>query len=107
MIEGRARRKIEKARQTIKIYNLISTQHDVSIKEGTRLMEIPMLVLKEADHAGIHLRSNMVDILRIVKNQARDSLSPEGRTIKKMAFSFNERGKLSLQPLEGTLESST
>ena len=100
MIEGRAKKKIEKARQTLKVYNLLQTQRDVSIETGTRLLEIPMLVLKEADRAGIHLRSNMVEILRIVKGQASDFLSPDGRTIKKMVFSFNERGKLSFKTLE-------
>jgi HTH-type transcriptional regulator, fmd operon transcriptional regulator len=96
MIERRARKKIEQAKQTIKIYNLVQTQHDVTIEVGTRLLEVPMVVLKEADRAGIHLKSNMVEILRIVKSRASDSLSQDGRTIKKISFSFNERGKLLL-----------
>jgi Tfx family DNA-binding protein len=100
MIERRARKKIEKASQTVKIYNLIQTQHKVFIEAGTRLLEIPMLILKEADQAGIHLTSNMVEILRIVKRQANDSLGSDGRTVSIMQFSFNERGKLSFQPVE-------
>jgi HTH-type transcriptional regulator, fmd operon transcriptional regulator len=97
MIEGRARKKIDEAQQTLKMYSLIQTQHMVTIEPGIRLLEIPMIVLKEADRLEIHLKSNMVEILRVVKNRAGDCLSSDGRTIKKMVFSFNERGKLSLE----------
>jgi HTH-type transcriptional regulator, fmd operon transcriptional regulator len=100
MIEGRAKKKVEKAKQTLKICNLIQTQHDITIEAGVRLLEIPMLVLQAADREGIHLRSNMVDILKMIKSRASNSLSPEGRTIKKLALSFNERGKLSFQSPE-------
>ncbi len=97
MIEGRARKKIEEAKQTLKMYGLIQTQHTVTIKPGVRLLEIPMLVLKEADRLEIHLRSNMVEILRLVKSRAGECLSSDGRTNKKIVLSFNERGKLSFK----------
>jgi hypothetical protein len=53
-------------------------------------------VLQEADRYNVHLKSNMVEILRMVKKQKRNSISQEGRTTEEIFFSFNERGKLSI-----------
>lgn len=97
MIEARARRQLNKATQTLKVFELAraQTQHIVTIEKGTRLQKIPMIVLGEADRFHIHLQSNMVDILRMVK-KLRKRRFADGRTKAKIVFSFNERGKLSL-----------
>jgi HTH-type transcriptional regulator, fmd operon transcriptional regulator len=97
MIEARARGQINKARQTLRVFELsrAQTQHIVTVEKGTRLQKIPMIVLEEADRFQIHLRSNMVDILRMVKKLKGDNLA-DGRTRDKIVFVFNERGKLAL-----------
>ena len=97
MIEARARRQIKKARQTLRICELARAQiqHIVTIEKGTHLQKIPMIVLQEADIFDIHVRKNMVEILRLVKRSKADCLSA-GKTSKKISFSFNERGILSL-----------
>jgi Tfx family DNA-binding protein len=96
MIESRARKKIERARDTIRAYEKIQeAQHVVTIPKETRLQQIPMLVLQEADRCRIHVRSNMVDILRLVKSE-RPRLLSKGKTTGGMQFAFNERGKLRL-----------
>ena len=97
MIEGRARQQVERARHTLRLFELTQTQRTVAIEIVTRLQQIPLIVLQEADKHSIHLRKNMVDILRMVKKEKREALSPEGRTTKRILFSFNERGKLSLK----------
>ncbi len=96
MIEGRARRQILRARQTIQYFDLVEKQYEILVNPGTRLQQIPMVVLQEADKHGIHLRSNMVEILRIVKKMKGSSLGTDGRLTEKLLFRFNERGKLSL-----------
>ncbi len=96
MIEGRARRQILRARQTIQYLDLVEKQYEILVNPGTRLQQIPMVVLQEADKHGIHLRSNMVEILRIVKKMKGSSLGTDGRLTEKLLFRFNERGKLSL-----------
>ena len=96
MIEGRARKQILRARQTIQYYELIQKQYEVSVDIGVRLQQIPMIVLQEADRHGIHLRSNMVEILQAVKKLKASSLGRDGRAMEKIVFRFNERGKLSL-----------
>ncbi len=96
MLEKRARKQIERARQTMKVYELSQKrQHKVKIKTGTRVQQIPMNVLQEADRFQIHLQPSMVEILKMVGKEREDSLK-DGRTIKEISFAFNERGKLSL-----------
>ncbi len=96
LLERRARKRVELARQTLKMYDLATRQqHKVTIEVGTRLQQIPMVVLHEADRFRVHLRSNMVEILRMVKKLKEDCLA-DGRTTERIVFSFNERGKLSL-----------
>lgn len=96
MIEGRARRQVFRARQTIQYFEMVQKQYEVTISSSVRLQQIPMLVLQEADARGIHLRSNMVEILRIVKKFKADCIGTDGRLREKIVFQFNERGKLSL-----------
>jgi Tfx family DNA-binding protein len=95
MIEARARKQVSRARQTLKIVESVGRQsrHIVRIERGTRLQKIPVLVLQEADKSQIHLRSNMVDILRMVKKLKGHCLSG-GRTTSRISFIFNERGRL-------------
>jgi len=97
MLEGRAKKQVERARKTLRAYELSQTQHVVTIEPGTRLQKVPMVVLLEADKFQIHLHSNMVEILRMVKKQKPDSWSSDGKTKEEIVFNFNERGKLSLQ----------
>lgn len=96
MIEGRARRQVLRARQTVQFFELVQKQHEVKVNPGTRLQQVPMIVLLEADKFGIHLRSNMVEILRIIKKSKTACIGSEGRLCESLLFRFNERGKLTL-----------
>lgn len=95
MIEHRARKKLEKARTTVRVYESILSFHSVQLEKGTRLQEIPSIVLHEADKFGIHLRSNLIEIIRMAKS-ASPSIIKEGKTIRKVEFTFSQSGKLSL-----------
>jgi Tfx family DNA-binding protein len=98
MLEGRARKQVENARETLRVFNLSQTQRVVAIEPGTRLQKVPMIVLLEADKFQTHLQSNMVEILRMIKKRKPGSWSSsDGKTTEKIVFSFNERGKLYLQ----------
>jgi len=95
MIESRAKRKIARARDTIRAYESVLTSHSVVVEVGTRLQEVPSIVLQEGDKYGIHLKSNLIDIIRMVKSIKRNTLK-NGRTVRKLYFSFNQKGKLTL-----------
>ena len=95
MIERRAKMNVEKARKTLTAYEATLTDHSVVVKMGARPQGIPSIVLREGDRFGIHIQSNIVDIIRMVM-ALRPSCIAGGRTTRDLKFVFNQRGKLSL-----------
>jgi Tfx family DNA-binding protein len=93
MIEWRARKKLDKARETIQAYEALQSSHRVLVGKGTRLAELPLIVLHEGDKHRIHIRSDIIEIIRLVK-AIRPSVVREGKTIRELEFKINERGKL-------------
>jgi Tfx family DNA-binding protein len=93
MIEFRARRRVADARRTLEAFQSTLSEHSVSIPKGTRFYDIPPMVLKEGDRWGIHLQSNLVDIIRMVR-QIRPPCLDSGRTTRIISFGFNPAGKL-------------
>ena len=96
MIELRARRRVALARQTLEAYASTRTDHVVSIPRGTRFYEIPSAVLRVADRRGVHLRSSVVDIVRMVSGISPSCLA-SGRTTRSITFVFNGAGKLRIR----------
>ena len=95
MIELRARRKVQLARETLQAFQSTLTDHVLRIPKGTRFYEIPSVVLREGDRWGIHLQSNIVDIVRMVKG-IRPGCLEAGKTTRTVSFVFNRAGKLRL-----------
>src|SRR5579875_635223 len=95
MIESRAREKLEKARETLKAFESIVSRHFVKVDKGMRLHDIPAKVLQEGGKYGIHLRSNIIDIIRMVK-QADPRSARTGTTTRELEFVFTQSGVLSL-----------
>ncbi len=95
MIEFRARRKIRKAEETLRVYESTLTDHSVEVAKGTRTFEIPRIVLSEGDRFGVHPQTNVVDIIRMVRGLEPPCLK-NGRTRRELKFSFNQKGELRL-----------
>ena len=93
MIELRARRKVLLARETLRAYQSTLTEHHLVIPKGTKLYEIPTAVLREGDRFGIHIQSNIVEIIRIVKG-LHPVCFEGGKTNRSISFVFNQSGKL-------------
>ncbi len=98
MIELRARKKLGRARDTIRAYESVLSSHSIDVKRGTRLQQIPEVVLHEGDRYGIHLKSNIVDIIRMVKS-LRPACVANGKTARRLVFTFTQSGKLSITPI--------
>jgi HTH-type transcriptional regulator, fmd operon transcriptional regulator len=96
MIELRGRKKIERAKETLKAYESILSWHSIVIPKGTRLQEIPSIVLHEGDRHGIHLRSNLIDVIRMVKDKNPASVK-RGRSTRSLNFIFTQSGVVKLQ----------
>ncbi|MHB1907409.1 MAG: Tfx family DNA-binding protein [Nitrososphaerales archaeon] len=95
MIELRARKKIDRARDSLRAYDSIFSKHYVKINKGTRLQDIPRIVLSEGDRSKIHLRSNLVEVIRMVKSIDPPCLK-EGRITRDLEFAFTQGGFVSL-----------
>jgi len=96
MIESRAKKKIERARETLRAFEATRMYHSITIEIGSRPQEIPMRVLREGDRLGVHIESNLVEIIGMVRSLRPPVLS-EGRTSREVTFTFNRRGKLSVE----------
>ena len=95
MIELRAKKKIEKARETLWAYESMLSKRVVRVKQGTRLQEIPSIVLAEGDRSKIHLRSNLVEIIRMVK-RVDPACVKNGEITRDIEFAFTQSGLLTL-----------
>jgi len=95
MIESRAKRKITNAKATIRAYESLFSKQSVIVPKGTRLQQIPSVVFGAADRQRIHLKGNLVDVIRMVK-----SLGPkfvrEGVTLRAIKIQFGQSGTLSV-----------
>jgi Tfx family DNA-binding protein len=95
MLELRAKRKIEIARKTLETVSQIRAEELVKISKGTRLADIPSIVLKEADRRGIHLETNIIEIIRMIKLVNPPCLE-NGKTIRDIVFKVSPEGRLFL-----------
>ena len=97
MIELRARRKVQMARQTLQAYQSTRTDHVLKVPKGIRFYDIPSTVLREADRWGVHLKSDMVDFVRMVRG-IRPSCLEGGRTKRSISLLFDRAGNLRVEP---------
>ncbi len=95
MIESRARRKIQKARETLEAYEGVQSSHTIPIGKGTKLAEVPLAVLHEGDRRNIHVQSDLVEIVRLVR-ALKPSCVQDGKITRNIVIRMNERGKISV-----------
>lgn len=97
VIEARAKDKVEKAKRTITAYETAcAAKHSIQVPKNTKLAQVPFLVFKEADSLGIHLKVNIIDIVRMVKLKSPNCIV-RGRTTRRLIFIINEKGEASLK----------
>jgi HTH-type transcriptional regulator, fmd operon transcriptional regulator len=99
MIELRAKRKLARARETLAAYESLLSEHSINVARGTKLHDVPTFVLAEGDKYGVHLRSNLIDIIRMAKRADPDSARDGGLT-RDLKFVFAQSGILSLQKID-------
>jgi len=101
MIELRAKRKIRLAEETLKVVSSIRSQMSIRIEKGTYLADIPSIVLRSADKRGIHLKTNIVEIVRLVKMHTPPCIK-KGRTTRTLLFKISPEGQLLLSEASPT-----
>jgi HTH-type transcriptional regulator, fmd operon transcriptional regulator len=93
MIEWRARKKIGKARETLQAFESLQSFCKVVIEKNTKLAEVPRMVLHEGDKRHIHVQSDLVEIVRLVR-AVKPSCVRGGKVSRQLVIRINERGKL-------------
>lgn len=107
MIESRAKKKLSAARATVRAYqSMLPTNYVILVGKGTRLQDIPLRILGEGDRRGIHLRSNVTEIIRLVKSVAPRHIRA-GRTTRELRFIFDTAGRLRLVLGRGQMRPKT
>jgi Tfx family DNA-binding protein len=94
MIEKRARENVEKAKETLKIYNNIIAPLKLIIPEGTDVLDIPKQILEVSDVNDIIIPYAQLEMLELIHKSVPECL--QNRVVKK-SFTINilENGELS------------
>ena len=94
MIEKRAKENVEKAKETLKIYNNIIAPLKLIIPEGTDVLDIPKQILEVSDVNDIIIPYAQLEMLELIHKSVPECL--QNRVVKK-SFTINilENGELS------------
>ena len=71
MIEKNARENIEKARNTLSIYNDIIAPSKIKIDQGTDVFNIPKIIFSKSDQDEIHVNYSSLQIMEFVNQNAQ------------------------------------
>lgn len=74
MLEKRAWLNIDKARATLTLLRTYGLSVKVTIKRGTHLVDIPRIMINQADKADMKLRANFTRIYEDIRFKARRSI---------------------------------
>ena len=95
MIEKRARENIEKARNTLLIYQSIVAPLRFRVKEGTDVFQIPKMIYERCNNLGIHVRYNSLELIDLIYKHMRDRI--DRRVVKRpFIVSVTEDGEVLL-----------
>ena len=93
MIEWRARRRLAKARDTIRAYEMMQEDFEVEIRKGTKLADVSAKVFNTCNKRHVHLRSTIVDIIKVIKSLKPDCVR-DGRVSRKILLRVDRDGNL-------------
>jgi len=92
-IEKRAKENVEKAKNTLKISKKIESPVSVKIKINEDIMNSSKKLLSKADEKGIHVSSDMPEIISKIRKEAKGKL--EGRrAVEKIELYLSPKGKV-------------
>ena len=75
LIEKRARENIERSRETLKEWDSVNSPVRISVKKGTDVMAVPELVFAEADRWAIHVQTDSIGLITLIKRQKPDAIA--------------------------------
>jgi Tfx family DNA-binding protein len=75
IIEKRAKRNLRLAKETIQAYKLLFCITKVNIEAGTRLVDVPGIVIRAGDSVGVKLNVNFTRVYDEIRFKAGDCVS--------------------------------
>ena len=75
LIEKRARENVERSRETIREWNSVISPVRVTVKKGTDVMTVPHLVFAEADKASIHVKTDSIGLITLIKKEKGSAIT--------------------------------
>lgn len=95
IIENTAMKNIDKAKKTLKLYKAIEAPIWITVKAGTDLYEIPMILFKEADKKDIKISIDSAMVIVRLKSEAQDRIHRR-LTTTDIDIAVDEHGNLSI-----------
>lgn len=97
IIEKRARRNLRLAKETLRTYRLLLCVAKIKIEAGTRLIDVPGIVVKTGDNIGIKLKVNFTRVYDEIRFEAGDCISG-GRIVKPFTIAIFRDGSIEVVP---------
>ncbi|WFO74697.1 Tfx family DNA-binding protein [Desulfurococcaceae archaeon MEX13E-LK6-19] len=91
--EKRALEKIRQAEKTILVYKLITSPIKIVIEENTRLIDIPRIIIDEADKKNIRVKGDFTLIYKILRYKTPDCIQGQ-KTVKPILVLVEQDGTI-------------
>ena len=91
ILEKRAHQNVSRARATLRDWRMIQAPVTLTVPAGTDLFDLPGLVFREADRAGIKLDIGSVEIVVQVREKAPEALKKRV-TVRDLEVAITEDG---------------
>jgi hypothetical protein len=97
LIEGRARRNLERAEATLKAYRRLRTAATVELELNTHLVDVPRMLIDAADAAGVKITIDFALVYKDLHEEAGDSIRGT-RVVKPILLHILKDGKIDVEP---------
>ncbi len=97
IIEKRAKRNIQLAKETLLAYKLLMSIARIKIKPNTHLMDIPGIIVRTGDNLGIKLRVNFIKVYNKITSEVSDCIKGS-KVIKPFTIAIFKDGNIEVIP---------
>jgi len=97
LVEGRARRNLERAEATLKAYRRLRMAATVELKLNTHLVDVPRMLIDAADAAGVKITIDFALVYKELHDEAGGSIRGT-RVVKPILLHVLKDGKIDVEP---------
>ncbi len=90
---------IRRARETIIFYELVSSPIKIIVRPGVKLVEIPKIVIEEADKKNIRVKADFTLIYKLIRFKARKCIDDK-EVVKPILVVVDSNGFVNIYPYE-------